>query len=424
MSTWRVLLLGSVVTLLVGCQSSKNQQPSSSSTTVQTASETTPLPPPTTATSPPLLTITPSATPTLSVAPSSVSDETSKASPRDTFGLFGINTKKKPNRKREKKEVRNWSGRGLTVLSENDKWEDPRGSLEPPCVIRTESPTHVEFGNRGKLTLGQDARVAIGKDWTTVKILAGVFVIEAGGELVTVIDSANQKFELENGILMVTKYPDRNEYHVVAGEAVLKDTVGAVGEQVLGPYDMAVTNGADSFMASWSLGGGAGEMILIFGVLTAFEANPMGMWDNHPAFTKINMTVFGEGAVQSQVPTMNVGGSFRSSRKSLSRKALQPKDTPLYRLEPKTLTDDLEARRLSWEPRGAAPLGVEGYYLELRRSSKKELLWAGTCEETSVSIPDYVTLKPGGYDWKVYPVTEKGIVHKQTLGHFTVSSGS
>jgi len=417
MSTWRTLLLGSLLSLMVGCQSPKDQQPSSSPTTVQTASETTP-PPPTTATSTPRLTVAPSG------EPSSVSSETSKASPRDTFRLFGINTKKKPPSKKERQKERNWSGRGLTVLGENDKWEDPRGPLEPPCVIMTESPTHVEFGNRGKLTLGPDARVAIGKDWTTVKILAGVFIIETSGELVTVIDSANQRFELENGIMMVTKYPDRNEYHVVAGEAVFKDAMGAVGEQVLGPYDMAATNGADSFMASWSLGGGAGEMILIFGVLTAFEANPMSMWDNHPAFTKVNMPVFGEVAVQSQVPTMNVGGSFRSSRRSLSRKALQPKDTPLYRLEPRSHSEDLQDRRLSWEPLDTAPSRVQGYYLELRRSSKKELLWAGTFEETSVSIPHYVTLKPGGYDWKIYPVTEKGIVHKQTLGYFTVSSGS
>ena len=150
----------------------------------------------------------------------------------------------------------------------------------------------------------------------------------------------------------------------------------------------------------------------------------MSMWDNHPAFTKVNLPVFGEVAVQSQVPTMNVGGSFRSSRRSLSRKALQPKDTPLYRLEPRSHSEDLQDRRLSWEPLDTAPSRVQGYYLELRRSSKKELLWAGTFEETSVSIPHYVTLKPGGYDWKIYPVTEKGIVHKQTLGYFTVSSGS
>ena len=421
MSTWRTLLLGSLLSLVIGCQAPKDQQPSSSPTTVQKTQEATPSP---AVTPSPLETVAP-ASPTPTVEPSPVSSETSKASPRDTFALFGISTKKKPPRKKKKQKKRNWSGRGLTVLGENDKWEDPRGPLQPPCVVRTESPTHVEFGSHGKLTMGPDARVAIGKDWTTVKILAGVFVIEASGELVTVIDTNNQKFELENGTMMVTKYPDRSEYHVIAGKAVMTDAVGAVGEQILGPYDMAVTNGANSIMASWGPHGGAGEMILIFGILTAFEFNPTGMWDNHPAFTAVDMPVFGEVAVQSQVPTLkSIGGPFGGSRRRLSRNALQPKDTPLYRLEPRSHSEDLQDRRLSWEPLDAAPSRVRGYYLELRRSSKKELLWAGTTEETSVKIPDYVTLKPGGYDWKVYPVTEEGIVHKQSLGYFVVDSGS
>ena len=163
-------------------------------------------------------------------------------------------------------------------------------------------------------------------------------------------------------------------------------------------------------------------MVLIFGVLTAFEANPLGMWDNHPAFTKFDMPVFGEVGLPSQVPTMKIGGSFQSSRRRLSRNALQPKDTPLYRLDPRSHGKDLQDRRLSWEPLDTAPVNVDGYYLELRRSSKNDLLWATTSDETSVRIPEYVTLKPGVYDWKVYPVTEKGVVHKQTLGYFSVSS--